>query len=325
LFYATLPIQLFKNYRYYEYVQQHGGYLSFFINHGDIAASVPLFVRAIVLINLPAFVAIFIFERRKRYLYLATILYFAAASLVLLLGLRGGLFTLVLTLWYVASVKSTKRRRMVAVAALVFVLVLVGAVVGALREDPESLSTFAFAPIEFVTLQGNSLDVTEVAVKYRQVFAPYAASYLWTELKNAFVANDTTNYFRGRWLPFDVSVFLNRAAFELGSGTGGSYVAEAYVIGGLTGVVLISLLVGAGLHLLYRLSQNAIALFVVAMILPDVLGMPRGQLLDWLSVLMRSAISILILACGWLLYRTAIWPKRASRIGDVSSARAGIA
>lgn len=42
LFYATLPIQLFKNYRYYEYVQQHGGYLSFFINHGDIAASVPL-------------------------------------------------------------------------------------------------------------------------------------------------------------------------------------------------------------------------------------------------------------------------------------------
>ena len=65
------PIQLFKNYRYYEYVQQHGGYLSFFVNHGDVASSVPLLVRAIVLISFPAFVAIFVFERRKKYLYLA--------------------------------------------------------------------------------------------------------------------------------------------------------------------------------------------------------------------------------------------------------------
>ena len=309
LFYTTLPIQLFKNYKYYEYVQQHGGYVSFFINHGDIAASVPLFVRAIVLINLPAFVAIFVFELRKKYLYTATILYFAAASLVLLLGLRGGIFALVLTLWYVAGVKSTKKKRVVAVAVLAFLLVLVGAVVQVLREDSEGLSDFAFAPIEFVTLQGNSLDVTEVAVKYRQVFAPYAASYLWTELKNAFVANDTTNYFRGKWLPFDVSVFLNRTAFQLGHGTGGSYVAEAYVIGGLAGVVLISVLIGAGLHFMYRLSQNAFALFVIAMVLPDVLGMPRGQLLDWLSVLLRSSISILLLFLGWELYHFLVWSR----------------
>ena len=182
-------------------------------------------------------------------------------------------------------------------------LVLVGAVVQSLREDPESLSDFAFAPIEFVTLQGNSLDVTQVAVKYRQVFAPYAASYLWNELKNAFIANDTSNYFRGKSLPFDVAVFLNRTAFSLGYGTGGSYVAEAYVIGGVAGVVVISLLIGAGLHILYRLSRSALSLFVVAMILPEILGMPRGQLLDWFSVLLRSAISIALLGLGWAFYR----------------------
>ena len=40
LFYATLPVQLYKNYKYYESVQQHGGYVSFFVNHAAIASSV---------------------------------------------------------------------------------------------------------------------------------------------------------------------------------------------------------------------------------------------------------------------------------------------
>jgi oligosaccharide repeat unit polymerase len=314
LFYSTLPIQLFKNYKYYEYVQQHGGYVSFFINHGDIAGSVPFFVRAIVLISFPAFVAIFVFERRKKYLYLATILYFATASLVLLLGLRGGVFTLALTLWYIAGVKSTKRSRILVLGVLAAMLVLVGAVVQSFREDELSLSDFAFAPIEFVTLQGNSLDVTEVAVKYRPLFAPYAASYLWNELKNAFVASDTSNYFRGKSLAFDVPVFLNSNAFALGHGTGGSYVAEAYVIGGLAGVALISLLIGIGLHLLHRLSQNALSLFVVAMILPDVFTMPRGNLLDWLSVFFRNGISILLLVLGWKLYELFITARPVSAL-----------
>ena len=316
LFSTTLPLQLYKNYQYYRAVQQHGGYVSFFINHAEIAASVPLLVRAIVLINLPAFVAIFVFEQRKKYLYLVTITYFAAASLVLLLGLRGGIFALVLTLWYVAAIKSKKRSRVFALGLLAFVLVLVGCVVESLREDSDSLADFAFAPLEFVTLQGNSLDVTEVAVKHRQVFAPYAASYLWNELKNGFIANDTRNYFRGKFLPFDVSVFLNRSAFALGHGTGGSYIGEAYVIGGLFGVALISLLIGGGLHLLYRLSQNTLSLFVVAMILPDILGMPRGQLLDWLSVLLRTSIAILLLVLGWAFYRFPMSGQRSALGGD---------
>lgn len=325
VFYATLPLQLFKNYKYYEYVQQHGGYVYFFINHSGVASSVPLLVRAIVLITFPAFVAIFVFERRKKYLYLATALYFATASLVLLLGLRGGIFAIVLVLWYVSGIKSSQRSRVVTVAALAILLVMVGSVVQGLREDnPKSLSDLARAPVEFVTLQGNSLDVTEVAVKYRKVFAPYAASYLWNELKNGFVANDTSNYFRGKSLAFDVPVLLNSNAFSLGHGTGGSYVAEAYVIGGVAGVVVISLLIGAGLHLLYRLSRKGLSLFIVAMILPDVIIMPRGNLLDWLSVLLRTAISIGILALGWIFYRSLSWLRPTPHGDGIAPAGANL-
>lgn len=58
LFYAALPIQLFKNYRYFEYIQDHGGYVSLFLNHSSLASSVPVLVRAVSLISFPAFVAI---------------------------------------------------------------------------------------------------------------------------------------------------------------------------------------------------------------------------------------------------------------------------
>ena len=325
LFYATLPIQLFKNYKYYEYVQQHGGYLSFWMNHGDVASSVSFLVRAIVLISFPVYVAIFVFERRKKYLYLATVWYFATASLVLLLGSRGGVFALVLTLWYVAGVKSAKKSRVVTAAALALMLVVVGAVVQSLREVPESLSDFAFAPVEFVTLQGNSLDVTEVAVKYRKILATYAASYLWNELLDAFVPRDVQDYARGRRLAYDVTVLLNPDAFSRGMGTGGSYLAEIYLLGGLGGVIVLSLLIGGGLHFLYCLSRNMVSLFVVAMVMPEVILMPRGQLLDWLSVLLRSAVSIVILVFCWLLYRTLTWQKQARRADGISPAGVGIA
>jgi len=312
VFYVALPVQLFKNYKYYQYVQDHGGYSTLFVNHAVLTATVPLIVRVIALITFPTFVAIFVFERRKGHLYLATSLYFATASVILLLGLRGAIFALVVTLWYVAGIKSPRRSRMILIAALLFTLILVGDFVQSLRADPGSISQYTFAPIVFLTSQGNSLEVTEVAVKYREVFEPYAWSYLREELLNAFIASDTTNAFRGKALSVDVPVLLDWRGFARGNGTGGSYVAEEYVIGGITGVVLISLLIGVGLHSLHRLSGNALSLFVVANILPDVVIMPRAQLLDWISVLMRSVITVGFLWLGWQLFNFAVPMKAAS-------------
>ena len=146
-----------------------------------------------------------------------------------------------------------------------------------------------------------------------QVFSPYGASYLWNELLDAFVPRDATDYVRGRRFGDDVTVFLSASAFATGLGTSSSYIAECYVIGGMMGVLVGSLLVGFGLHILYRTSGSAVGLFVVVMILPDVIAMPRGQLLDWLSVLLRSFLYIGVLGMGWQLYRILVWLKNAPR------------
>jgi oligosaccharide repeat unit polymerase len=325
LFFGSLPIQLFKNYSYYEFAQSHGGYSYFWVNHGEFAASVPLLVRLISLVTLPAFVGIFILETRKKYLYAATTCYFGSSLLLLLLGSRMATFGLILTLWYVSGIKSGKKSRFFAMIGLAFALILAGDIFQKLREDSDNLDTYAFDPLEFVTVQGNSLDVTEVAVKYRGLFVPYAGSYLWNELQNAFVPHDYQHYFRGRELSQDISVLLNPGAFSQGFGTAGSYLAEEYMVAGLAGVIAISLLIGIGLRALYRLSGSALSLFVVAMILPDVLGMPRGNLLDWLSVLFRTALSLVVLAIGFLLYRTVIWLKQAPGTGGILPAETGVA
>lgn len=312
LFYASLPVNVFKNYNYYQYAQEHGGYLAFWVNHGDFAATVPLWVRLLSLITLPAFLGIFAFESRKRRVYLATACYFASSSLILLMGSRMAAVELILGLWYASGIKSGKKSRLSRILVFGLALFLAGSVVLALREDSDTPFLYALDPIRFVNLEGNSLDVNEVVIKYRDIFSPYTASYLWNELQSGFNPHDVQHYFRGRTLGHDVTVLLNPHALARGYGTADSYIAEEYMIGGTLAVAVISLLIGLALHLLHRFSSNAIGLFLTLMVLPDFINMPRGDLLDWLSVLARAILLIAVLGVGWNFYRVLVWLKQGT-------------
>ena len=302
LFSLSVPVQLYKNFCYYEYAKQHGGYLVFFIDHGGMAASIPLLVRTISVISLPAIVGIFVLERRKSWLRTAGTLYFLVAAPILLTGSRGAIFSLILALWYLAKVKSNQPARWTAVALLGMGLVVMASLIGFLRAD--SSESFALAGTSrFLEEQGASLDVTSVAIAYRRHFAPHISSYLIGELELAFVPPDQTRYLPGQRFADDISMFLNPSAYQLGFGTGSSYLAEAYVMGGLTGVVTISGLLGIFLHRMHLYSRSPLGLFLVTMLLPDVLWMARGGLLDCVSVAARIALSLLLLWMGWWLYR----------------------
>jgi oligosaccharide repeat unit polymerase len=313
LFWLSVPVQIFKNYNYYQFAQEHGGYMYFWVNHGDFAATVPFWVRLVSLVTLPSFVGIFIIEKRKRYLYAVTTCYFASSLLLLLMGSRMGTLGLIIALWYAAGIKSGKKTRTAAILLLALGLFLVAGVFQALREESDSVTAYAIDPLKFVTLAGNSLDVTEVVIKYRSLFTPYAATYLTSELTFAFTPHDVEHYFRGRDLGHDVSVLLNPGVYEQGVATAGSYLAEQYMIGGVAAVVLISLLIGLLLNLLYRMSQYAFSLFFVVMLLPDILSLPRGDLLGWFSVLARTCLFVIVLFMGWKVYQALAWLQRAPR------------
>jgi hypothetical protein len=317
LFFLSLPIQLFKNYRYYQYIQEHGGYEIYFVNHLALTASVPFLARIIPLITFPALIAIFVFEPNGKRLFLVTVLYFSSASFILLLGSKVEAFTLVPALWYIARIKSTKPARILKMVAIALLLLMVAEAINRLRAGEEVITPFS--PLKVLATQTDSFNVTEILVKYRKIFSPYALSYPLLELRDAFVSNDASNYYRGRSLGLDVPVFLNPSLLAQGFGTGSSFIGEEYVIGGLAGVIIISVLIGFGLHLAHRFSRNALSLFVVALLLQQILVLPRNGLLDWASVLMRNAISIVLLGAGWLLYNF-LSSTLQKPVGDVAAA-----
>jgi len=303
LFWLSQPVQLYKNYKYYEYASEHGGYLVLFLDHGGMADSIPAAVRAISLISMPAFVGIFVLERRKKYLAAATAVYLLMAAPIVFTGSRGAIFSLVLSLWYVAKIKSSRPPSPYRMGLLGLALVLMGALIGSLRLEGGEERPFA-APAQFLSDQGSSLNLTEIAIAYRGQFRPYLGSYLAGELQSAFVAPDQAGYVVGKHFNDDMARFLNPIAFQLGHGTGSAYVAEAYLLGGLGAVILISLLIGALLDCLHALSGSGHGLFLAAMILPDMFWMPRAGLLDWVSALARIVLSLILLQLGWCLYRS---------------------
>ena len=322
LFFLTLPVQLFKNYHTYQYIQEHGGYTFYFVSHAALTASMPFLVRIIPpLVTFSTFVAIFVFERKMKRLFLVTMLYFSTASFILLLGSKVAAFSLVPALWYVARIKSTKPARILRMVAVLLLLLMVAEAINKLRGGEDVITPFS--PLKVLATQTDSFNVTEILVKYRRIFSPYALSYSLRELRDAFVATDASNYYRGRSLDKDVPAFLNPALVAQGFGTGSSFVGEEYVIGGLAGVIIISVLIGFGLRLAHHFSRNAESLFVVAMVLQQVLVMPRNGLLDWASVLMKSAVSIVLLVAGWQLY-SLLTSIRQETLGDGSTVAAAV-
>ncbi len=300
LFFCCLPFQLLKNYLYLRYGQQHGGYQVFFMDYSGLAASVPPIVRVISLFVFPVFVAIFVFETRKKWIWTVTFLYFATAVLYLLTGTRMDTFALVLALWYVARIQSTKRPQILRLAVVAVGLILVANMIQSARVGDDS------SPLDigrFVAEQGISLDVTEVAVRYAPLFRPYVGSYALQDLRAKFFSNDQSQYVRGWSFVFDMSAFLNPNLFKLGFGTGGSYLADGYLIAGVFGVALLSLMIGFLLSFFHACSKTCIGLFFVAAILPDVFLMPRGGSLIWVSMLIRTAIVITPVIAGWYIFQ----------------------
>lgn len=314
VYFSTLPFLLYKNYLYYRFIQGHGWYTVFFNDYNRLAASVPLVVRVAALFTLPVLAAIVAFETRKKILYTVVALYFCSSIVILLTGTRMGTFSLILALWYVARIKSRHDARMWRIAVLAVALAVVANLIGLARFGEEVEGRTAVDPVRFIATQGVSLAVTEVAVMRRNLFEPYVFSYLLHELQIELVSSDVSNYFRGRQFGFDVSVFLNPRLFEEGFATSGSYVAEAYVIGGIVGVTLISLLIGVGLRFMYTCSRNATILVLVVLVLPQVLLMPRGYLLGWGSTLIRSLVLLVLLILGWKIYQLVTFVGRGTSV-----------
>jgi hypothetical protein len=294
---ASFPFVVYKNLQYFMFIRSHGGYLAIFTDSEGVANSAGSVVRIMSLIAYNAFILVYVMERRRKLLAVVTCLFLLTTVLELAIGLRGKVFLFLLTLWFVRNLKTGKGFRLITMGA-VGVLGSIAAV--AISGFREMRSAAVLGPAQFLTVQGISLGVTEIAVEYRNLFRPHALTYMANEILGAFYPG--SHFGQGQLFDNDLSVFLNADAYRLGFGTGSSYLAEAYLVGGIFAVVCASVLVGLGLRQLHTMGKSFLGAVIVAILLPSVIYLPRAELLGPLSsALKKAATFLLMVPCLWLI------------------------
>jgi hypothetical protein len=130
------------------------------------------------------------------------------------------------------------------------------------------------------------------------VFQRHGTDYLVNGFETAY--KPSGQFAEGELFDNDLSIFLNRDAFQLGFGTGSSYLAEAYLVGGVNLVAIVSLGIGLSLRMLHNLSFRSSGAVVLILLLPGLIYLPRTGLLEPLAAGTRGLLSaLLIYSCLW--------------------------
>lgn len=296
----TTPFSLYKNLQYLLFIRAHGGYLAVYTDSAALLQSAGTVARAISLINVTAIMVAYVLERRPRRLKIILILFLALSTLDLLIGFRGKFFTEIVTLWFIHNLKTGQRFRLPRLIIAGVFISLVAILASAFREES---ALVMLSPVGFVAQQGISLNVTEAAVEFRHDFKQYGPGYIWGGFMNGFVAQGSEP---GTSWSADLSNFLNSRAAALGFGTASSYLAELFLFGGITAVIIGSLAIGYCCNFLHRCSSRAWGAVVVAFVLPSLIYLPRLELLNPLAVLIKSFVSIVVIAGFVLVWNSGI-------------------
>jgi hypothetical protein len=298
----TFPFLLYKNYQYFSYVRGHGGYLSVFTDSDAVLRSAGTLVRAVFLIATNLFFVVWVVERRRKQLWVVTGCFLVPLLIELMMGFRGKVFLFVIILWFLNNLKTGGRFRLLPLATGVLVLSVLAAAIVGFRENR---LTTVLSPISFISGQGISIGVTELSVEYRRVFERHAITYLGNELKSGF--QPATNFAQGQLFDNDLSIFLNPSAYSLGFGTGSSYLAESYLIGGVWMSIIVSIAIGLLLRALHNASRYLFGALLIVLVLPGAIYMPRTGILEPVSVGLKNLLSVsVIVLCLWIWHSVMI-------------------
>ena len=186
---------------------------------------------------------------------------------------------------------------MLPLAISVAVLSLLAVLAAGFRENKEDS---LLNPISFISAQGVSMGVTESAIEFRNKFASHASGYLLNSLETAY--KPSGQFKEGELFDNDLSIFLNRRAYDLGFGTGSSYLGEAYLVGGLLLTIVVSLAIGCVFVFLHNRSSSTRGALALTLLLPVLIYMPRSGLMEPVAMGGKSLISALVIfGCLWVL------------------------
>ena len=279
---VTLPFAAYKNYVYLAYIRSHGGYISVYTDNDAILQSAGTLVRGVALIGTSVLLLLYLCERRRRYMSLILSLFFIVSMMDLLMGFRGKIFVQILLFWFIHNLKTGKKFNLIPLLSTAAVISLLAVLIVGFREN---VAVNVLGPVGFISGQGISMNVTELAVENRQLFEKNAGRYFIGDVKSMFVPNSDN-------FESDLSLYLSPDSFRAGYATGSSYLAEAYLIGGVFGVAIVSLLVGMMMSWIHARSDSWIGAGLMMASLGSIIYMPRAGLIYPLSGTLKSLLAM---------------------------------
>lgn len=296
MFVLLLPAYLYKNIYYFNYVMSSGGYIAIY-QDASFLENVGLPVRVGALLCLAAFTLYFFHETDRKKSRLAVFFFLLVFSIELFIGLRGKFFVVALILLLFYKIRfggSFSIRGLLILFGLVLALAIL---VEITRQGGSTIEGSLL--IGFLVQQGITADITLIVLDDLQYFSQNSVDYFLRQFLVPFYSQPEVQ--QGWFLQNDISMRVMPEAYGLGYGSGSSYLAELYLLGGWAAVCIGSLFIGWLLSNLRRFYQGiggAITFWVIC----GVAYYPKAMLQDPVHNLMRYAVPILFLAaCCWLL------------------------
>lgn len=306
IFIALLPVYLYKNVYYFNYMMAHGGYLAIYQGTEHLEG-IGTLVRLGALLCLAAFTLYFFHEADQKKSRRALIFFVVVFASELLVGLRGKFFVVSLVFFLFYKLRFGGKFSARGLLTLLVTVIIISAVVAVLREQMGA-GSLLYLLVMFLTQQGVTAGVNLVVMENLPHFLPNAGSYFWHQFAAPFYTQLEVP--EGWFLANDISMLIMPNAYLLGFGTASSYLAELLLLGGWVGVSVGSLAIGWLLSTLRRFNQGVIGALMFWVVC-GIVYYPRTMLHDPVHNLMRYGGPILLIAgLCWLLRRLKLKTRR---------------
>lgn len=286
-FFVFLPFYLYKNYTYFNYIMENGGYVAIYLSRDHIE-TVGVLSRAGALICFASILArVFFADNRKEFMGWALILV-SIFWIELAIGLRGKFFVTVLSIFFLYLVRFERSLPIVALLLLFLSVAGISVVVEVFRENKEQSSLVGTLLVGFLHQQSVSSDVVKGVIALGDKLPGSGFDYLIRQLMIPFI--HPTEVSSGWVLSDDYSQLVMPNAYRNGFGTGSSYLAELYLVGGLPIVFLVNF----GLALFLKTVRPSVSLrgYILFIALIGLMYFPRTTLQDPVHMILRYVIII---------------------------------
>lgn len=249
----------------------------------------------------------------KKEIKVPLIIYFILLGITLFIGRRGVVFTEILCLIVYFSFRKDINLKFKTLIFSGITIITLSLLVGLYRSDSRfNIMDYNIVHMlnNFTFEQGGSSNVIGYTIVHEKEIEKdfgYLVDPILYPLKSSFIANlfgvkpairgQSIAVIRDRHsLSHTLSYTVNPKLYLDGNGLGTSFIAEFYIVGGISGVAVMSFAyIFLLLSFVFKYKYTIVGMVLLFYILPNVLFAPRAHPLDFVNFLFRPILFLLLL------------------------------